>query len=63
MSRCISILGSTGSIGRQSLDVIAACGMRVRRHDCQPERPGAGGAGTPVPAGLAVLMEGTPQLI
>lgn len=29
MSNCISLLGSTGSIGRQSLDVIAACGMRV----------------------------------
>ena len=29
MSKRISILGSTGSIGRQSLDVIAACGMRV----------------------------------
>lgn len=29
MSRRISILGSTGSIGRQSLDVIAACGMTV----------------------------------
>lgn len=29
MSRCISILGSTGSIGRQSLDVIAACGMEA----------------------------------
>ena len=29
MSHCISLLGSTGSIGRQSLDVIAACGMRV----------------------------------
>ena len=29
MSNCISILGSTGSIGRQSLEVIAACGMRV----------------------------------
>ena len=29
MKRNISILGSTGSIGRQSLDVIAACGMRV----------------------------------
>ena len=29
MSRCISLLGSTGSIGRQSLEVIAACGMRV----------------------------------
>ena len=28
-NRCISLLGSTGSIGRQSLDVIAACGMRV----------------------------------
>ena len=27
MSKCISILGSTGSIGRQSLEVIAACGM------------------------------------
>jgi len=27
MSKNISILGSTGSIGRQSLDVIAACGM------------------------------------
>ena len=27
--RTISLLGSTGSIGRQSLDVIAACGMRV----------------------------------
>ena len=29
MRRHISILGSTGSIGRQSLDVIAACGMTV----------------------------------
>ena len=29
MSRRISILGSTGSIGRQSLEVIAACGMTV----------------------------------
>lgn len=29
MQRCISLLGSTGSIGRQSLNVIAACGMRV----------------------------------
>ena len=29
MKRKISILGSTGSIGRQSLDVIAACGMEV----------------------------------
>ena len=27
--RTISLLGSTGSIGRQSLDVIAACGMQV----------------------------------
>ena len=29
MSKRISILGSTGSIGRQSLEVIAACGMTV----------------------------------
>lgn len=29
MSNSISILGSTGSIGRQSLEVIAACGMKV----------------------------------
>lgn len=29
MSKRISILGSTGSIGRQSLDVIAACGMEA----------------------------------
>ena len=29
MSRKVTILGSTGSIGRQSLDVIAACGMEV----------------------------------
>ena len=29
MSNCISLLGSTGSIGRQSLEVIAACGMTV----------------------------------
>ena len=29
MSRKITILGSTGSIGRQSLEVIAACGMEV----------------------------------
>ena len=29
MTRCISLLGSTGSIGRQSLEVIAACGFRV----------------------------------
>ena len=27
MSRCVSVLGSTGSIGRQSLEVMAACGM------------------------------------
>ena len=29
MSKRISILGSTGSIGRQSLDVFAACGMEA----------------------------------
>jgi len=29
MSERISLLGSTGSIGRQSLEVIAACGMKV----------------------------------
>ena len=29
MSKRISMLGSTGSIGRQSLDVIAACGMEA----------------------------------
>ena len=29
MKRTISLLGSTGSIGRQSLEVIAACGMSV----------------------------------
>ena len=29
MSQVISLLGSTGSIGRQSLDVIAACGLQV----------------------------------
>ena len=29
MSNCISLRGSTGSIGRQSLEVIAACGMTV----------------------------------
>ena len=29
MKKRISILGSTGSIGRQSLDVISACGMEV----------------------------------
>ncbi len=29
MGQSISLLGSTGSIGRQSLDVIAACGMRA----------------------------------
>lgn len=29
MTKRVSILGSTGSIGRQSLDVIAACGMTV----------------------------------
>ena len=29
MSKRITILGSTGSIGRQSLEVIAACGMEV----------------------------------
>ena len=38
MSRCISILGSTGSIGRQSLEVIAACGMTCGGADRQPER-------------------------
>ncbi len=29
MSRKVTVLGSTGSIGRQSLEVIAACGMEV----------------------------------
>lgn len=29
MERRISLLGSTGSIGRQSLEVISACGMKV----------------------------------
>ena len=29
MHRRISLLGSTGSIGRQSLEVIAACGMEA----------------------------------
>ena len=29
MSKRVTILGSTGSIGRQSLEVIAACGMEV----------------------------------
>ena len=29
MSKRISLLGSTGSIGRQTLDVIDACGMEV----------------------------------
>jgi len=29
MSKRISVLGSTGSIGRQSLEVISACGMEV----------------------------------
>ena len=29
MSKKITVLGSTGSIGRQSLEVIAACGMEV----------------------------------
>ena len=29
MSKHISVLGSTGSIGRQTLDVIAACGMEA----------------------------------
>ena len=29
MKRTVSLLGSTGSIGRQSLEVIGACGMKV----------------------------------
>ena len=29
MSKRITVLGSTGSIGRQSLDVISSCGMSV----------------------------------
>ena len=29
MTKCISILGSTGSIGRQSLDVIDELGLSV----------------------------------
>ena len=29
MSKKITVLGSTGSIGRQSLEVIAACGMEA----------------------------------
>ena len=29
MSKKVTVLGSTGSIGRQSLEVIAACGMEA----------------------------------
>ena len=29
MTRCVSILGSTGSIGRQSLEVVRRLGLRV----------------------------------
>ena len=29
MNKCISVLGSTGSIGRQTLDVAEACGFSV----------------------------------
>ena len=29
MSRCISILGSTGSIGRQTLDVAESLGIQI----------------------------------
>ena len=29
MMKCISVLGSTGSIGRQSLDIIKHLGLRV----------------------------------
>ena len=29
MMKCISVLGSTGSIGRQSLDIIKHLGIRV----------------------------------
>ena len=29
MTKCISILGSTGSIGTQTLDVVDALGIRV----------------------------------
>ena len=29
MSSCISVLGSTGSIGRQTLDVVDKLGLRV----------------------------------
>lgn len=38
MSSCISILGSTGSIGRQTLDVVDKLGLRVAAPNGEPGR-------------------------
>ena len=38
MSSCISILGSTGSIGRQTLDVVDKLGLRVAALTAEPGR-------------------------
>lgn len=43
--RTISLLGSTGSIGRQSLDVIAALPNVCGRSDGKPQCGTAGAAG------------------
>ena len=45
MSKTISILGATGSIGRQTLDVAEQLGLRVAALTAHMQRGAAGGAG------------------
>ena len=58
MSNCISLLGSTGSIGRQSLEVIAACGMRVAALTANRDVDGLEEQCRRFQPKLAVMMDG-----
>ena len=57
MSKRISILGSTGSIGRQSLDVIAACGMEAAALTANSNAVRMEEQGRQVTPELAVMMD------
>ena len=58
MHRHISILGSTGSIGRQSLDVIAACGMTVAALTANRDAGSVEAQARRFKPELAVMMDG-----
>ena len=57
MKRTVSLLGSTGSIGRQSLEVIAACGMRVAALTANRDVAGMEGQCRAFRPALAVMMD------